>query len=129
MDYTPDDLKTELAAQEPGEETCVAYGLYALLFPPGEPDQGARNAAVAFATANGCTISNRKDDNFVCFRKAGQMKWATTGFRASLPRPVPSRKSPAEAGPSKIAIAHSLSGVLVITLHYFSVGSGRVLMM
>jgi hypothetical protein len=98
MDYTPDDLKTELAAQEPGEETCVAYGLYALLFPPGEPDQGARNAAVAFATANGCTISNRKDDNFVCFRKAGQMKWATTGFRASLPRPVPSRKSPAEAG-------------------------------
>jgi hypothetical protein len=37
MDYTLDDLKAELAATEPGEETCVAYGQYALLFPPGEP--------------------------------------------------------------------------------------------
>jgi hypothetical protein len=69
MDYTLDDLKTELAAQEPGEETCVAYGQYALLFPPGKPDQGARNAAVTFAKANGRTINNRKDDNFVCFVK------------------------------------------------------------
>jgi hypothetical protein len=33
------------------------------------------------------------------------------------------------SGPSKIAIALSLSGVLVMTLHYFSVGwAGRVLM-
>ena len=38
MDYTLDDLKAELAATKPGEETCVAYGQYALLFPPGEPD-------------------------------------------------------------------------------------------
>jgi hypothetical protein len=69
MDYTLDDLKAELAATEPGEETCVAYGQYALLFPPGEPDQGARLAAAAFAKANGCTISNRPDDNLVCFVK------------------------------------------------------------
>jgi hypothetical protein len=60
-------LRTDRAAMEPGEETCVAYGQHALLFPPGEPDQGARNAAVAFAKANGCTISNRRDDNLVCF--------------------------------------------------------------
>lgn len=69
MDYTLDDLKAELAATEPGEETCVAYGQYALLFPPGEPDQGARLAAAAFAMANGCTISKRPDDNLVCFVK------------------------------------------------------------
>ena len=69
MDYTLDDLKAELAATEPGEETCVAYGQYALLFPPGEPDQGTRLAAAAFAKANGCTISNRPDDNLVCFVK------------------------------------------------------------
>jgi len=67
MNYSLEDLKSELAAMEPGEETCVAYGQYALLFPPGEPDQDARNAAVAFAKANGCTVSNRRDDNLVCF--------------------------------------------------------------
>jgi hypothetical protein len=69
MDYTLDDLKAELAATKPGEETCVAYGQYALLFPPGEPDQGARLAAAAFAKANGCTISNRPYDILVCFVK------------------------------------------------------------
>jgi hypothetical protein len=69
MKYTLDDLKAELAAMEPGEETCVAYGQYALLFPPGEPDQRARLAAAEFAKANGCTTSNRPDDNFVCFVK------------------------------------------------------------
>ena len=67
MNYSLEDLKSELAAMEPGEETCVAYGQYALLFPPGEPDQGARNAAVAFAKADDCTVSNRRDDNLVCF--------------------------------------------------------------
>jgi hypothetical protein len=67
MNYSLEDLKSELAAMEPGEETCVASGQYALLFPPGEPDQDARNAAVAFAKANGCTVSNRRDDNLVCF--------------------------------------------------------------
>ena len=69
MNYSLEDLKSELAAMEPGEETCVAYGQYALLFPPGEPDQGARNAAVAFAKASGCTVSNRRDDNLVCFAR------------------------------------------------------------
>ena len=39
MNYSLEDLKSELAAMEPGEETCVAYGQYALLFPPGEPDR------------------------------------------------------------------------------------------
>ena len=32
MNYSLEDLKSELAAMEPGEETCVAYGQYALLF-------------------------------------------------------------------------------------------------
>jgi hypothetical protein len=69
MTYTLEDLNAELAAMEPGEETCVAYGQYALLFPPGEPDQDARLAAAAFAKANGCTTSNRLNDNLVCFVK------------------------------------------------------------
>jgi hypothetical protein len=69
MTYTLDDLEAELAAQEPGEETCVSLGQYALFFPPGEPDQGARLTAAAFAKANGCTISSWPDDNLVCFVK------------------------------------------------------------
>jgi hypothetical protein len=63
------DLQKELMALQPGDATCIPYDVYSDLFPPGEPDQGARGRAVVFARHNACTIDNRPTDQIVCFVK------------------------------------------------------------
>jgi hypothetical protein len=64
---TRDDLKAKLEGLKPGEGARVPYDLYAMLFPPGEPDQGARKEAYDFAKALNVKIDNRPDDNAVWF--------------------------------------------------------------
>jgi len=57
-----------------GQRTALPYSVYALLFPPGEPDDGARVAAFVFARDHGCVIENQPGAQQVVFTKkvAGQ---------------------------------------------------------
>ena len=41
-----------------GNSATLPLSVYELLFPPGEPDQGARGRAGDFALAHGCEIKN-----------------------------------------------------------------------
>jgi hypothetical protein len=71
MAYTLADLEKELNALAPGTTCCIHHDVFADLFPPGEPDEAARGAALNFAKANGCTIDNRPEEQTLCFVKAG----------------------------------------------------------
>jgi hypothetical protein len=53
---TKDDLKKVFLSLKPGERSGLHYDEYALLFPPGERDDDARRACLAFAASVGCTI-------------------------------------------------------------------------
>ncbi len=66
---TLDDFSDTLREVEPGKGARVPYEIYAMLFPPGEPDQRARGAAANFAKAHKCKIENRPDDGAVWFYK------------------------------------------------------------
>lgn len=57
-----------------GQRTALPYSVYGQLFPPGEPDDGARVAAFAFAREHGCVIENQPGARQVVFTKkiAGQ---------------------------------------------------------
>ncbi|MBE1207454.1 hypothetical protein [Aminobacter carboxidus] len=66
---TLDDLGKILGGLEPGKGARVPYDVYELLFPPGEPDDGARGRAYEFARAHDARIDNRPDDNAVWFYK------------------------------------------------------------
>jgi hypothetical protein len=41
-----------------GQSATLPLSVYELLFPPGEPDQGARTGAAGFARQHGCEINN-----------------------------------------------------------------------
>ena len=56
---TLEEFKATLTALPPGKAAHVPYEIYEAFFPPGEPDQGAREAAYNFAKACGCIIDNR----------------------------------------------------------------------
>jgi hypothetical protein len=66
---TLDELKTKLAEMVPGNYAAIHYDLYADFFPPGEPDQRAREACHAFAEAHGCRIENKPELEEVWFVK------------------------------------------------------------
>lgn len=66
---TLDDFRERLAELAPGQAAHVPYEIYEGLFPPGEPDQGARGRAYEFAKANGCVIDNRPGNREVLFVK------------------------------------------------------------
>lgn len=66
---TLDDLDKILRELEAGKGARVPYDVYELLFPPGEPDDGARGRAYKFASERGIKIDNRPDDNSVWFFK------------------------------------------------------------
>ncbi|WP_454619354.1 hypothetical protein [Bradyrhizobium cenepequi] len=70
MTFTLTDLEAELKALAPGAACCIHHDTFADLFPPGEPDIGARGAAYEFAKANGCTIDNRPAEQTLCFVKS-----------------------------------------------------------
>lgn len=69
MTFELKDLQKELIALQQGDATCIPYEVYSDLFPPGEPDQDARDRAFVFARHNACTIDNRPKDQIVCFVK------------------------------------------------------------
>jgi hypothetical protein len=63
------DLKAEIEDIPEGDMLGLPHDLYAVLFPPGEPDKNAREAANKFAAASGCTIDDRPEDSLVVFVK------------------------------------------------------------
>ena len=63
------ELKAQIDARPDGSAVGLPYDAYADLFPPGEPDHYAREAALNFAKANGCIIDYKPDANIVLFVK------------------------------------------------------------
>jgi hypothetical protein len=66
---TLDELRSLLGGLSPGKAAHISYDVYELLFPPGEPDQGARARAYEFAKSNGCVIDHRSAKREVLFVK------------------------------------------------------------
>lgn len=66
---TLDDLKHSLDKTQPGQFAAINYDLYAMLFPPGEPDARAREACYNFARQHGCLIENKPELKEVWFVK------------------------------------------------------------
>ena len=56
---TYDDLRAKIIEMAGGSYASIPYELYERLFPPGEPDQAAREACFNFAKAHGCRIENK----------------------------------------------------------------------
>jgi hypothetical protein len=65
MSMTPNELAQALKDLKPGTFAAVPYDLYAELFPPGEPDERAREACYNFAKAHGCRVENKSDSSVV----------------------------------------------------------------
>jgi len=55
---TLDDLHDLMCGLSVGQTCSLHLDVYQLLFPPGEPDQGARVKAFKFAQTRGCEIQN-----------------------------------------------------------------------
>jgi hypothetical protein len=64
------EFEAALKAMTTGQIAQMHYDVYAILFPPGEPDQDARARAAAVAKAHGCTISNWPELPQVIFTKS-----------------------------------------------------------
>jgi hypothetical protein len=62
-------LSERLQSLAVGQRTALPYSVYAVLFPPGEPDEGARVAAFGFAREHGCVIENQPRALQVVFTK------------------------------------------------------------
>lgn len=62
-------LSERLGKLPVGQRTALPYSVYGLLFPPGEPDEGARVAAFVFARDHGCVIENQPGARQVVFTK------------------------------------------------------------
>ncbi|WP_407519532.1 hypothetical protein [Methylobacterium oryzisoli] len=65
-----DELAQVLTDLRPGQEACIHHDVYADLFPPGDPDDGARMRCHEFARQYGCTIMNDSPHEEICFRRA-----------------------------------------------------------
>jgi hypothetical protein len=52
-----------------GQTCTLPYDVYAVVFPPGEPDQDARTRAFDFARDRGCTIENMVREMQVVFTR------------------------------------------------------------
>jgi hypothetical protein len=62
-------LSDRLSSLSVGQRTALPYSVYAVLFPPGEPDDGARVAAFGFAREHRCAMENRPRALQVVFTK------------------------------------------------------------
>ncbi len=59
---------------EPGKFAAIHHDLFADLFPPGEPDQGARQACYDFARQHGCRIENKPGQGELWFVKVSKTR-------------------------------------------------------
>jgi hypothetical protein len=66
---TLEEFGKTLDEVQPGKYAVIRYDLYADLFPPGEPDEGARAFCLAFARQHGCRIENKLDKGEIWFVK------------------------------------------------------------
>ena len=66
---TLNDLSDQLKALPKGKAAGIHHEVYADLFPPGEPDEGARERCYEFAKALGCRIENEPAHKTVWFVK------------------------------------------------------------
>ena len=62
---TLNDLAQALHDLKPGTYAEIPYDLYTDLFPPGEPDELAREACYNFARAHGCRVENKSQSSVV----------------------------------------------------------------
>ena len=62
-------LSERLRSLRVGQRTALPYSVYAVLFPPGEPDDGARVAAFGFAREHGCVMENQPPAQQVVFTR------------------------------------------------------------
>jgi hypothetical protein len=62
-------LSDRLRALAVGQRSALPYSVYALLFPPGEPDDDARVAAFGFAREHGCVLEHQPRAQQVLFIK------------------------------------------------------------
>jgi hypothetical protein len=63
------ELGTRLNEMRPGQFAAIHHDLFADLFPPGEPDDNARTACLAFARQHGCRIENKPSQGELWFVK------------------------------------------------------------
>jgi hypothetical protein len=66
---TLEDLGKALDEMKPGNFAAIHHELFADLFPPGEPDECAREACLAFAQQHGCWIENKVGQGELWFVK------------------------------------------------------------
>jgi hypothetical protein len=66
---TVSEFRIVLRELPAGQAAHVPYEVFAELFPPGEPDDDARERAYRFAKENGCIIDNRPASGEVLFAK------------------------------------------------------------
>jgi hypothetical protein len=64
---TLDEFSESLRMVGVGKYASVPYDLYDDLFPPGEPDQGARERCAKFANSRGFRIENKPELRTVWF--------------------------------------------------------------
>jgi hypothetical protein len=66
---TLEEFSEELKAVKVGQYAQMSHDVYAELFPPGEPDQGARDRCAKFARSHGFRIENKPDHKVIWFVK------------------------------------------------------------
>jgi len=66
---TLEEFADSLRMVRVGKYASLPYALYEDLFPPGEPDEGARARSYAFAQRHGFRIENKPDLKQVWFIK------------------------------------------------------------
>jgi hypothetical protein len=66
---TIEEFRSILVEMIPGKYAQLDYADYERLFPPGEPDETAREACYNFAKSAGCRIENKPKSRVIWFVK------------------------------------------------------------
>ncbi len=66
---TLEELRNQLVAMPKGKYAAIDYAYFAVLFPPGEPDEKARELCYGFAKSVGCRIENKPEAEQLWFVK------------------------------------------------------------
>lgn len=66
---TLSELRQQILSMPKGKYGAISHDHYAMLFPPGEPDENARAACYEFAKSVGCRIENKPETGQIWFVK------------------------------------------------------------